>query len=48
MSRFKTSTMDADLQKVFGNPVPELHVAAAGPDASPRSPVPWSRAPSWL
>ena len=35
MSRFKTSTMDADLQKVFGNPVPELHEAAAGPDASP-------------
>ncbi|MBP5870466.1 hypothetical protein PV413_14900 [Streptomyces scabiei] len=35
MSRFKTSTMDADLQRVFGNPVPELHEAAAGPDASP-------------
>ncbi|MEU9280302.1 hypothetical protein [Streptomyces sp. NPDC048341] len=35
MSRFKTSTMDGDLQKVFGNPVPELHEAAAGPDASP-------------
>ncbi|MFG2800486.1 hypothetical protein [Streptomyces pseudovenezuelae] len=35
MSRFKTSTMDAELQKVFGNPVPELHEAAAGPDSSP-------------
>ncbi|MEU0430022.1 hypothetical protein ABZ235_42010, partial [Streptomyces canus] len=35
MSRFKTSTMDADLQKVFGNPVPELHEAAARPAASP-------------
>ncbi|MGC0342749.1 hypothetical protein [Streptomyces sp. SLBN-8D4] len=35
MSRFKTSTMDADLQKVFGNPVPGLHEAAAVPDASP-------------
>ncbi|MEV6396022.1 hypothetical protein AB0M39_14790 [Streptomyces sp. NPDC051907] len=35
MSRVKTSTMDADLQQVFGNPVPELYEAAAGPDASP-------------
>ncbi|KFG10108.1 MULTISPECIES: hypothetical protein [Streptomyces] len=35
MSRFKTSTMDAELQKVFGNPVPELHEAGAGPDSSP-------------
>ncbi|MET7684371.1 hypothetical protein [Streptomyces sp. NPDC005423] len=35
MSRVKTSTMDTDLQKVFGNPVPELHEVAAGPDASP-------------
>ncbi|MEU0204336.1 MULTISPECIES: hypothetical protein [unclassified Streptomyces] len=35
MSRFKASPMDGDLQEVFGNPVPELHEAAAGPDASP-------------
>ncbi|ULR48454.1 hypothetical protein [Streptomyces deccanensis] len=35
MSRLKTSAMDADLRKVFGNPVPELHEAAAGPGASP-------------
>ncbi|SBT91879.1 hypothetical protein GA0115233_103666 [Streptomyces sp. DI166] len=35
MSRDKASTMDADLQKVFGNPVPELYEAAAGQDASP-------------
>ncbi|WP_370666652.1 hypothetical protein [Streptomyces sp. IBSBF 2507] len=35
MSRDKASTMDADLQKVFGNPVPELYEAAAGHDASP-------------
>ena len=35
MSRYKASTMDADLQKVFGNPVPELYEAATGPDASP-------------
>ncbi|MFD6033630.1 hypothetical protein ACFWHF_03705 [Streptomyces griseoincarnatus] len=35
MSRAKASTMDADLQKVFGNPVPELYEVAAGHDASP-------------
>lgn len=35
MSRSKASTMDADLRKVFGNPVPELYEAATGPDASP-------------
>ncbi|MEV7107161.1 hypothetical protein [Streptomyces atroolivaceus] len=35
MSRDKASTMDAELQKVFGPPVPELYEAAAGPDASP-------------
>ncbi|MGW2137663.1 hypothetical protein ACWCW2_16840 [Streptomyces sp. NPDC001773] len=35
MSRGKASTMDADLQKVFGPPVPELYEAATGPDASP-------------
>lgn len=35
MSRDKASTMDTDLQKVFGNPVPELYEAAAGHDASP-------------
>ncbi|AZS87207.1 hypothetical protein ELQ87_25425 [Streptomyces griseoviridis] len=35
MSRDKASTMDADLQKVFGNPVPELYEAAASLDASP-------------
>jgi hypothetical protein len=35
MSRVKTSSMDGDLHKVFGNPVPELHEAAIGPDASP-------------
>ncbi|MGC5039892.1 hypothetical protein ACPXCS_33525 [Streptomyces sp. DT190] len=35
MSRDKASTMDADLQKVFGNPVPELYEAAARHDASP-------------
>ncbi len=35
MSRDKASTMDADLQKVFGNPVPELYEAAAGHDAPP-------------
>ncbi|AWL37175.1 MULTISPECIES: hypothetical protein [unclassified Streptomyces] len=36
MSRDKASTMDAELQKVFGPPVPELYeAAAAGPDASP-------------
>ncbi|MFD7255527.1 hypothetical protein [Streptomyces sp. NPDC059895] len=35
MSRDKASTMDADLQKVFGNPVSELYEAAAGHDTSP-------------
>ncbi|WP_405814332.1 hypothetical protein OG241_06995 [Streptomyces sp. NBC_01390] len=35
MSRGKASTMDGDLQKVFGNPIPELYEAAVGPDASP-------------
>ncbi|WP_406436042.1 hypothetical protein OHB00_18705 [Streptomyces sp. NBC_00631] len=35
MSRDKASTMDGDLQKVFGNPVPELYEAAVGHDASP-------------
>ena len=35
MSRDKASTMDGDLQKVFGKPVPELYEAAAGHDASP-------------
>jgi hypothetical protein len=35
MSRGKSSTMDADLEQVFGNPLPELYEAAAGPDASP-------------
>ncbi|MFF5757372.1 hypothetical protein [Streptomyces longwoodensis] len=35
MSRVKTSTMDGDLEKVFGNPVPELYEAAVGHDASP-------------
>ncbi|MEU3549922.1 hypothetical protein [Streptomyces longwoodensis] len=35
MSRGKASTMDADLQKVFGRPVPELYEAAVGHDASP-------------
>ncbi|MFF0700105.1 hypothetical protein ACFYVC_07350 [Streptomyces tendae] len=35
MSRHKASTMDGDLQKVFGNAVPELYEAASGPDASP-------------
>ncbi|MFD5161842.1 hypothetical protein ACFWMJ_27825 [Streptomyces hawaiiensis] len=35
MSRDKASTMDAHLQKVFGNPVPELYEAAVGHDASP-------------
>ncbi|MFF1280639.1 hypothetical protein ACFVY4_07640 [Streptomyces sp. NPDC058299] len=34
MSRDKASTMDADLQKVFGKPVPELYEAAAGHNAS--------------
>jgi hypothetical protein len=35
MSRDKASIMDGDLQKVFGNPVPELYEAAVGHDASP-------------
>ncbi|WP_406108402.1 hypothetical protein OG698_37815 [Streptomyces sp. NBC_01003] len=35
MSRGKASTMDGDLEKVFGNPVPELYEAAVGHDASP-------------
>ncbi|MFC7841619.1 hypothetical protein [Streptomyces sp. NPDC057382] len=35
MSRDKASTMDADLQKVFGMPVLELYEAAADHDASP-------------
>ncbi|MEU3551580.1 hypothetical protein, partial [Streptomyces longwoodensis] len=35
MSRDKASTMDADLQEVFGCPVPELYEAAVGHDASP-------------
>ncbi|CBG70368.1 MULTISPECIES: hypothetical protein [Streptomyces] len=35
MSRVKASTMDGDLQKVFGNPVPELYETAVGHDASP-------------
>ncbi|WP_370666309.1 hypothetical protein [Streptomyces sp. IBSBF 2507] len=35
MSRDKASTMDAELQKVFGCPVPELYEAAVGHDASP-------------
>ncbi|WP_277441070.1 hypothetical protein [Streptomyces sp. SPB162] len=35
MSRGKACTVDADLQKGFGNPVPELYEAAAGDDASP-------------
>ncbi|MEW2079121.1 hypothetical protein AB0941_37030 [Streptomyces sp. NPDC013433] len=35
MSRDKATTMDADLQKVFGKPVLELYEAAANHDASP-------------
>ncbi|GAA3500768.1 hypothetical protein GCM10019016_078750 [Streptomyces prasinosporus] len=35
MSPVKASTMDGDLQKVFGNPIPELYEAAVGHDASP-------------
>ncbi|WP_327669505.1 MULTISPECIES: hypothetical protein [unclassified Streptomyces] len=35
MSRLKASTLDGDLQLVFGNPVPELYEMAAGSDASP-------------
>ncbi|MER6082940.1 hypothetical protein [Streptomyces sp. NPDC001833] len=34
MSRDKASTMDADLQTVFGSPVPDLYEAAVGQDAS--------------
>ncbi|MFI1023400.1 hypothetical protein [Streptomyces olivaceus] len=35
MSPAKASTMDIDLQQVFGSPVPELHEAAVARDASP-------------
>ncbi|WP_406161687.1 hypothetical protein [Streptomyces canus] len=35
MSRDKASTMDGDLQKVFGKPAPELYEAAADHNASP-------------
>ncbi|MEJ8639018.1 hypothetical protein [Streptomyces sp. MS2.AVA.5] len=35
MSRVKASTLDGDLQLVFGNPVPELYEMAAGSAASP-------------
>ncbi|PKT72300.1 hypothetical protein CW362_14500 [Streptomyces populi] len=35
MIRDKPSSMDADLQKIFGSPVPELHEATADHDASP-------------
>ncbi|MCX4766046.1 hypothetical protein OG562_34750 [Streptomyces sp. NBC_01275] len=35
MSRDKASTMDGDLQKVFGKPVLELYEAAADHDAAP-------------
>ncbi|MFD6597642.1 hypothetical protein ACFWFH_29810 [Streptomyces coelicoflavus] len=35
MSRHKATTLDGDLQKVFGNPVAELYEAAASRDASP-------------
>ncbi|MFB8749186.1 MULTISPECIES: hypothetical protein [Streptomyces] len=35
MSTAKASTMDIDLQRVFGSPVPELHEAAVARDASP-------------
>ncbi|CAB72397.1 hypothetical protein GTY87_35205 [Streptomyces sp. SID7813] len=35
MSRHKATTLDGDLQQVFGNPVAELYEAAAGRDASP-------------
>ncbi|CAL9457511.1 hypothetical protein [Streptomyces sp. enrichment culture] len=33
MSRGKATTMDGDLLKVFGSPVPELYEVAAGHDA---------------
>ncbi|MFD4611979.1 hypothetical protein ACFWOT_28690 [Streptomyces sp. NPDC058440] len=35
MSPVKASTMDANLQHVFGSPVPEMYEAAVGHDASP-------------
>ncbi|MFJ3019474.1 hypothetical protein ACIPH4_00730 [Streptomyces tendae] len=35
MSRDKASTMDTDLQKVFGSPLPDLYEAASGHDAPP-------------
>ncbi|AJE87448.1 hypothetical protein SLNWT_7072 [Streptomyces albus] len=35
MSRDKASTMDSDLQSVFGHPVPELYERAVGPGVSP-------------
>ncbi|MFI0961399.1 hypothetical protein ACH4S8_08335 [Streptomyces sp. NPDC021080] len=35
MIRDKPSTMDADLQKIFGSPVPELHEETVDHDASP-------------
>ncbi|MGW5096356.1 hypothetical protein ACWEQ1_17485 [Streptomyces nodosus] len=35
MSPVKASTMDADLQQIFGSPVPELYEVAVGHDASP-------------
>ncbi|BDH07193.1 hypothetical protein [Streptomyces seoulensis] len=35
MSRLPSSTMDDDLQTVFGAPVYELYDTVAGPDASP-------------
>ncbi|MET8561274.1 hypothetical protein ABZV75_12045 [Streptomyces flaveolus] len=35
MNPVKASTMDADLQKVFGGTAPDLHEAAVGHDASP-------------
>ncbi|MFD6624789.1 hypothetical protein [Streptomyces diastaticus] len=35
MSRSKASTLDADLQEIFGEPLAQLYERAAGPDASP-------------
>ncbi|MEV4449502.1 hypothetical protein [Streptomyces mirabilis] len=35
MSQVKASTMDGDLQTVFGSPVPEPYETAVGHDASP-------------
>ncbi|MFJ6017284.1 hypothetical protein [Streptomyces sp. NPDC092952] len=35
MTRDKASTLDAELQKVFGKPVPGLYEEAVGQDASP-------------